>query len=54
MAGEGKHVAVGIPLLSGMRIETQPLTKQTINGVQFQIVGSEVQMAELMLMPKQM
>ena len=49
-----KDVPVGVPLLSGMRVHSDSAAAQSINGVQFQVVGHDTQMVEVMVMPQQM
>ena len=46
-------VPLGVPLLSGMQVCSQKSAIQTVNGVQFQIIGDDNQMVETMLMPQQ-
>ena len=49
----GVPMVTGTPLLSGMAVEAAPSVVQAVNGVQFQVVGSDIQMVEVMLQPKQ-
>jgi len=49
-----RDVTMGVPLLSGVQLLPQDSSVQSVNGVQFQVAGSEIQTLEAMLQPQQM